>query len=385
MNSKHSPDFDPKAPLRLRFRDTNANPGKQNVNQSSNKEPANNSSRVTSETNSFSIAGTAAWFVIGISVGACGWIQRDSISEFLNLPTHQNRIASDSARQDAADVAPKLPATLPLGPNLVTESHQAGELVAGSNLDPQSQLQQPDSGSASENPLLDRMLADQLVSQSYEAPKESSPVAPKVRTASFSQVITARASLPDISRRGRLNTNESSELTAAIRDCSSNSFVRLNENHVVSDIAPNAGLTPKGNQIQRSRSELELMEMLASVQAQVRQAASQELVRRGWNTDQVKLARKLAAGNAEARIASLDQLTSDPKLNAKPWLLWMAYVGERSVRLAAIEELQMLLSKEDIATLKLLSQAETDPGLEEKISALAEELQVKAQVSLRTD
>ena len=112
----------------------------------------------------------------------------------------------------------------------------------------------------------------------------------------------------------------------------------------------------------------ELLPFLASSQSRFVQQASSELLRRGMTQSQLEIAISLAQGDIEQRLKSMDSIVRDPKLNAIPWLVWMAESADRSVRRRAIVLLGSMTDPDARRKLRILQAREPDSAIADQIS-----------------
>ena len=112
----------------------------------------------------------------------------------------------------------------------------------------------------------------------------------------------------------------------------------------------------------------ELLPLLASSQSRFVQQASSELIRRGMTQSQLELAITLAQGDVEQRLQAMDSIVRDPKLNAIPWLFWMAESADRSVRHRAVVLLGSMTDPDAKRKLRILQAREPDSSIADQIS-----------------
>lgn len=79
-----------------------------------------------------------------------------------------------------------------------------------------------------------------------------------------------------------------------------------------------------------------LVRLLPSQQPRVAQAAALALRSRGFPDDRLALASQLATAPPLERIRILQSIATDPSVEPRPWLLWMAEIGEVEVKQQAI-------------------------------------------------
>jgi hypothetical protein len=112
----------------------------------------------------------------------------------------------------------------------------------------------------------------------------------------------------------------------------------------------------------------ELLPFLASSQSRFVQQASSELLRRGMTQSQLEIAIALAQGDVEQRLKAMEAIVRDPKLNAIPWLVWMAESADRSVRRRAIVLLGSMTDPDARRKLRILQAREPDSAIADQIS-----------------
>lgn len=79
-----------------------------------------------------------------------------------------------------------------------------------------------------------------------------------------------------------------------------------------------------------------LVRLLPSQQPRVAQAAALALRSKGFPDDRLALASQLATSPPLERIRLLQSIATDPNVEPRPWLLWMAEIGEVEVKQQAI-------------------------------------------------
>lgn len=85
-----------------------------------------------------------------------------------------------------------------------------------------------------------------------------------------------------------------------------------------------------------------VIRLLGSKQAAERDAAVEELVRRGVSNEEIRVANQLAAPHVEVRLGLVDAIVHRSDLDPRPWLLWLADDSSREVRLRAIGALSAM-------------------------------------------
>lgn len=78
---------------------------------------------------------------------------------------------------------------------------------------------------------------------------------------------------------------------------------------------------------------------LASPHQVLREKARLELIRRGYDGSQIRLAAQLSAGDVETRLGVIDQLARSRSIDPRPWLLFLLDDSNRQVQLRAISVL----------------------------------------------
>lgn len=112
----------------------------------------------------------------------------------------------------------------------------------------------------------------------------------------------------------------------------------------------------------------ELLPFLSSSQSSFVQQASNELLRRGMTQPQLETAISLAQGDIEQRLLAMEAIVRDPRLNAIPWLVWMAESADRSVRRRAIVLLGSMTDPDAKRKLRILQAREPDSAIADQIS-----------------
>jgi len=79
--------------------------------------------------------------------------------------------------------------------------------------------------------------------------------------------------------------------------------------------------------------------LLSSRQAETRDQAVEELVRRGMNNEEIRVANQLASPMVEVRLGLLDSIVHRTDLDPRPWMLWLAEDPSPEVRMRAISGL----------------------------------------------
>lgn len=112
----------------------------------------------------------------------------------------------------------------------------------------------------------------------------------------------------------------------------------------------------------------ELLPFLTSSQSSFVQQASNELLRRGMTQSQLEMAIALAQGDVEQRLKAMETIVRDPRLNAIPWLVWMAESADRSIRRRAVVLLGSMTDPDAKRKLRLLQAREPDSAIADLIS-----------------
>jgi hypothetical protein len=118
--------------------------------------------------------------------------------------------------------------------------------------------------------------------------------------------------------------------------------------------------------IDRQKTE-DLLKLLTSIQPRVATAAFHELERNRLSRDELELAVELARGTTVQRIASLERLAENPRIDPMILLTWMANESDRDVRYKAISLIGSLNSDEAQAQLRNLSNRERDQEISQHI------------------
>ena len=79
--------------------------------------------------------------------------------------------------------------------------------------------------------------------------------------------------------------------------------------------------------------------LLGSKQADVRDQAVNELVKRGLTNEEIRVANQLASPLTEVRLGLLESILNRTDLDPRPWLLWLAEDPQREVRMRAVTTL----------------------------------------------
>jgi hypothetical protein len=91
-----------------------------------------------------------------------------------------------------------------------------------------------------------------------------------------------------------------------------------------------------------------VISLLGSNQADVHDLAVEELVRRGLNNEEIRVANQLASPVVEVRLGLLESIVNRTDIDPRPWLLWLAEDPQSEVRMRAITTLATM----DDATVK---------------------------------
>lgn len=121
-----------------------------------------------------------------------------------------------------------------------------------------------------------------------------------------------------------------------------------------------------------TKSDAELVKLLASVRPRMRQAAQAELATRGWTQGSVELASELAVASADHRLQLMGVLLHQSEINPRPWLLWMAEEGQVEVRIAAVECLAEVMDLESRERLRRILDREQSVAVRQVISTALE-------------
>jgi hypothetical protein len=79
--------------------------------------------------------------------------------------------------------------------------------------------------------------------------------------------------------------------------------------------------------------------LLGSNQADVRDQAVNELVKRGLSNEEIRVANQLASPVVDVRLGLLESIVNRTDLDPRPWLLWLAEDPQREVRMRAVTTL----------------------------------------------
>jgi len=82
-----------------------------------------------------------------------------------------------------------------------------------------------------------------------------------------------------------------------------------------------------------------IIDLLGSNQAETRDQAVDELVRRGMSNEEIRIANQLASRVVEVRLGLLESIANRTDVDPRPWLLWLAEDPSREVRMRAISAL----------------------------------------------
>lgn len=118
----------------------------------------------------------------------------------------------------------------------------------------------------------------------------------------------------------------------------------------------------------RKQSTEQILRLLESHQDSVVTQALQELEARGFSERNLEIAMELARGTSEERLAALDRLVHDSRLDPLPWLSWMAGTTDRDVRMRAIALLGATADEEALRKLRLMKQREVDQRVSDQIT-----------------
>jgi len=114
--------------------------------------------------------------------------------------------------------------------------------------------------------------------------------------------------------------------------------------------------------------ELEkLLPLLNSSQTRIERQAFNELVRRETSQSTLELAIVLAQGETEERLRAMETIARDAKIDAIPWLVWMAGNADRSVRRRAISLLGSMTNPDALRKLRVLQSREPDSAIFDQI------------------
>lgn len=82
-----------------------------------------------------------------------------------------------------------------------------------------------------------------------------------------------------------------------------------------------------------------VISLLGSNQADVHDLAVEELVRRGLNNEEIRVANQLASPVVEVRLGLLESIVNRTDIDPRPWLFWLAEDPQSEVRMRAITTL----------------------------------------------
>jgi hypothetical protein len=139
------------------------------------------------------------------------------------------------------------------------------------------------------------------------------------------------------------------------------------------DATPNKPMSPDP-QVPVSVSGIEkkpfeqLLTLLSSSQPRMVQAASDEFIRRGMNTQQLEMAIRIAQGDVTERLSEMDRLVRDSSLDPIPWLTWLAENADRDVRRRAVSLLGTISAPDALRSLRMLKNREPDSAIVDQIS-----------------
>ncbi len=175
-------------------------------------------------------------------------------------------------------------------------------------------------------------------------------------------------SMSPVAKSSVMNSDEFSSLRQKIQQA--NRFLPVSGSMSVPiESAATPSVKPPEDQvigIERQKTE-DLLRLLTSIQPRVATAAFHELERNRLNRDELELAVELARGTTVQRIASLEQLAENPRIDPMIWLSWMANENDRDVRYKAISLIGSLNSDEAQAQLRNLSNRERDQEISQHI------------------
>jgi hypothetical protein len=111
---------------------------------------------------------------------------------------------------------------------------------------------------------------------------------------------------------------------------------RANNEEIRDSITPVRRLTNSSLETFDTKS---IINLLGHKQAEVRDHAVEELVRRGLSNEEIRIANQLASPVIEVRMGLLDSVVHRTDIDPRPWLLWLAEDSHREIRLRAITTL----------------------------------------------
>lgn len=103
--------------------------------------------------------------------------------------------------------------------------------------------------------------------------------------------------------------------------------------------------------------------LLGSQQAETRDQAVNELVRRGLSNEEIRIANQLASSAVEVRLGLLESIVNRTDVDPRPWLLWLAEDSNREVRMRAISSLATMNDASIKQALRKRLSSEHDPAV----------------------
>jgi hypothetical protein len=110
-----------------------------------------------------------------------------------------------------------------------------------------------------------------------------------------------------------------------------------------------------------------VIDWMSSVQPERREAAEEELQRRGFSDADLQLAQRLASTDHRVREALIEELPHRDEIDPRPWLLWLAADPERDLRLQAIAVLGTMDDPQVQSDLRELMVQERDPAVASRL------------------
>ncbi len=100
---------------------------------------------------------------------------------------------------------------------------------------------------------------------------------------------------------------------------------------------------------------------LGNSEATLREKAKQELTRRGFNSNEISLAARIANDDVQSRIELVDVIAHSASIDPRPWLMMMLHDDNREVKLRVISVLVTMNDPAVRQKLRLLMNDQSDP------------------------
>ncbi|MEM9587275.1 MAG: HEAT repeat domain-containing protein [Planctomycetota bacterium] len=110
-----------------------------------------------------------------------------------------------------------------------------------------------------------------------------------------------------------------------------------------------------------------VIRLLGSRQLEQRQAARDELARRGLSENEIQMANRVGQGNVVSRLALIDELASNAGANPLPWLMILLEDPHRNVRMKVISVLMTWQDVEVKQRLRMHLAKESDPFVVQRL------------------